>query len=340
MEYPILYKDWTVVRLAVHLINEECTVGDEINNGNNNCFKAEKSYKSTLVAFYNLNKNDINARKCLYDEIPEYYWFNLKTREWKLRHLQRHTIGRIFTVSFMNVELFSFQQLLLHVPVAKCESDLKIVNGFQWLSFKDSAKARGYLILKTITMNCFKKHVKARCKTFVYTTLYYLLRAEDKVVLSCASTGIAATLLRSGQTVHSMFLAPITLYNGNFRLFRLYRLRTTMLEKASLIIIDETSMLTKNESILEKSNYAILASTNAIVEFIKNKVLNTLSGDVEKVFSADSIRKVLDTNKNYYTMSIDNLNQLTSSSLLPHVLNLKVNVDIIVLRNLNIKERS
>uniref|UniRef100_A0A0K0FRE6 Uncharacterized protein n=1 Tax=Strongyloides venezuelensis TaxID=75913 RepID=A0A0K0FRE6_STRVS len=55
MEYPILYKDWTVVRLAVYLINEECTVADEINNGNNNCFKAEKGYKSTLLAYYGLN---------------------------------------------------------------------------------------------------------------------------------------------------------------------------------------------------------------------------------------------------------------------------------------------
>uniref|UniRef100_A0A0K0F1G1 Inositol-pentakisphosphate 2-kinase n=1 Tax=Strongyloides venezuelensis TaxID=75913 RepID=A0A0K0F1G1_STRVS len=111
MEYPILYKDWTVVRLAVHLINEECTVADEINNGNNNCFNAEKGYKSTLVAYYNPNENDINARK-----------------EEKLRHRQRRTIGRIFTVSPMNVELFSLRQLLLHVPGAKCE-DAAIARG-------------------------------------------------------------------------------------------------------------------------------------------------------------------------------------------------------------------
>ncbi|XP_011685465.1 PREDICTED: uncharacterized protein LOC105448515 [Wasmannia auropunctata] len=42
-------------------------------------------------------------------------------------------------------------------------------------------------------------------KTFIYTTLYYLLKSKEKIVSTMAFTGIAATLLPNGRTVHKVF---------------------------------------------------------------------------------------------------------------------------------------
>ena len=46
-------------------------------------------------------------------------------------------------------------------------------------------------------------------KTMVYNTLISLLKSRDIPVASCAWTGIASTLLRSGVTVHNLFKLPV-----------------------------------------------------------------------------------------------------------------------------------
>lgn len=49
-------------------------------------------------------------------------------------------------------------------------------------------------------------------KTFIYTTLYHMLRSENKNVNTMAYTEIAATLLPGGKTVHKSFGMPVPLY--------------------------------------------------------------------------------------------------------------------------------
>lgn len=49
-------------------------------------------------------------------------------------------------------------------------------------------------------------------KTFVYTTLYSLLKKRNKNVCTMAFTGIAATLLPNGKTVHKTFGLPVPLF--------------------------------------------------------------------------------------------------------------------------------
>ncbi|XP_071902732.1 uncharacterized protein [Coffea arabica] len=79
-------------------------------------------------------------------------------------------------------------------------------------------------------------------KTYLRRTLIARIRSQRKIVLSVASSGIAAILLPGGRTTHSRFKIPINLdelssysINKNSDLAKLIR-------EASLIIWDETPM--------------------------------------------------------------------------------------------------
>ena len=46
-------------------------------------------------------------------------------------------------------------------------------------------------------------------KTFLLSTILAAVRSEDKVALATATSGIAATLLPNGRTLHSRFKVPL-----------------------------------------------------------------------------------------------------------------------------------
>lgn len=46
-------------------------------------------------------------------------------------------------------------------------------------------------------------------KTFLYSLLLAYVRAQGKVALSVASSGIAALLMEGGRTAHSRFKIPV-----------------------------------------------------------------------------------------------------------------------------------
>ena len=52
-------------------------------------------------------------------------------------------------------------------------------------------------------------------KTFLYNTLCYHLRSQDKIVLCVASSGIDSLLLQGGCTAHSCFKIPIPFYESS-----------------------------------------------------------------------------------------------------------------------------
>ena len=79
-------------------------------------------------------------------------------------------------------------------------------------------------------------------KTFVYSTICHYLRANGKIVLCCASSGIAALLLPGGRTSHSRFRIPLDISEFSMCNIKHNTDLSILLQKIDLIIWDEVPM--------------------------------------------------------------------------------------------------
>ncbi|XP_071577023.1 uncharacterized protein [Temnothorax nylanderi] len=79
-------------------------------------------------------------------------------------------------------------------------------------------------------------------KTYLFNAFMSVIRGRNEEVLSCASTGIAATLLKGGRTYHSLFKLTIPIDDGAKSNIRGNSKVARELISAKLIIWDEVSM--------------------------------------------------------------------------------------------------
>ncbi|HEV7738154.1 MAG TPA: AAA family ATPase [Chlamydiales bacterium] len=79
-------------------------------------------------------------------------------------------------------------------------------------------------------------------KSFIWSTLAHALRAEGKIVLCVASSGIASLLLPGGRTAHSTFAIPIPTLDTSMCLIRRGSDKAQLMQEISLIIWDEAPM--------------------------------------------------------------------------------------------------
>ena len=83
-------------------------------------------------------------------------------------------------------------------------------------------------------------------KTFLYRTLCNHFRAQGKIVLCVASSGIAAELLPGGRTSHSRFQLPLVLNENSTTMMTGGSNAAELIRQAGLIIWDEVPMQNKH----------------------------------------------------------------------------------------------
>ena len=113
---------------------------------------------NTLTAWFKLNQNDSTARQYFYPEIPEHFTFDQKKRAWhKRKGYLGKVIGRMYSVSAAQGELYYLRLLLLNVKGAQSYDALKTVSGHVCETFKDAAVRLHLLADDSEWENCLEE---------------------------------------------------------------------------------------------------------------------------------------------------------------------------------------
>jgi hypothetical protein len=141
-----MHAEWPpVVRLAVHLPDQQPVLFDANAGPAQLAAAVEASRKTTLTQWMVLNAVDPAARTHLYREMPEHYTWDRSKKEWRARRAARIAIGRVYAAHPADSERYHLRLLLHHVKGATSFEDIRTVNGVLALTFKEAAYRRGLL---------------------------------------------------------------------------------------------------------------------------------------------------------------------------------------------------
>nr|CAH7714780.1 unnamed protein product [Callosobruchus chinensis] len=142
-EFSMHKMSHTIIQLGVHLENQQTVV---FTDQNVHEAAARSAEKSTLLAFFELNRTDESARQYLYTEIPTHFRFI--HGQWQPRISQSaadKVIARMYNYSFSDRERYYLRLLLLHVKGPTCFRDVRTYENIIYTSFREAAQARGLL---------------------------------------------------------------------------------------------------------------------------------------------------------------------------------------------------
>ncbi|GBN52918.1 hypothetical protein AVEN_68115-1 [Araneus ventricosus] len=143
-EFNLSHKSHTVVRLAVHLPQQQPIVYQDGQEAQ--AIERAALRKTTLTSWFELNKNDPSAHNISYSDIPQYYMFDKSTTNWKKRqHGGQNVIGRLPLVSILDAERYYLRMLLLCKSGAINFDDILTVNGLRCITFQQACQEYGLL---------------------------------------------------------------------------------------------------------------------------------------------------------------------------------------------------
>ncbi|GBM46501.1 hypothetical protein AVEN_66190-1 [Araneus ventricosus] len=143
-EFNLSHKSHTVVRLAVHLSQQQPIVYQDGQEAQ--AIERAALRKTTLTSWFELNKNDPSAHNISYSDIPKYYMFDKSTTNWKKRQRGgQNVIGILPVVSILDTERYYLRMLLLRKSGAISFDDILTINGLRCITFQQACQEYGLL---------------------------------------------------------------------------------------------------------------------------------------------------------------------------------------------------
>ncbi|XP_029174595.1 uncharacterized protein LOC114943179 [Nylanderia fulva] len=142
-------KSHAIIRLPVHLPSEQnVIISDHLNEQD---LQSALERITMLMDYFELNKRDVDAHQYVYTDIPLYYVFKKvildgkQISRWEKHQSKFNCIGRMYSVSPTEIELFHLRILLLNIKGATSYNALKTVNGVLHQTFTSACLALGLI---------------------------------------------------------------------------------------------------------------------------------------------------------------------------------------------------
>ncbi len=157
-----LHQEWpSVERLEIHLPRHHNVVFNPLDD-EDEVHERLLSTTSKLLQWFELNREDPNARQWRYIDIPEHYSWDKQRHQWKRRVNVVTKVARLPQVSASNLELAALRLILHYARGCGSFEDLATFNGHTYDSFRDAAKAAGLVEDDSEAVIIFQEIVRTR----------------------------------------------------------------------------------------------------------------------------------------------------------------------------------
>ncbi|TKR58437.1 hypothetical protein L596_029881 [Steinernema carpocapsae] len=254
-KYDMQDKSHHVERLAVHLEGEQLVYFRESDHDERVIQRAQEA-KTTLTAWFELNRADPEARQISYCDIPKFYTWNKKDKKWKKRE-RGYAIGRMYSVSPKEQERYRLRLLLLNVKGAisfenlrtvRVVDDSGVTTEVTFGTYSEAAKALGLLRGDEEWEECMRE-ASAHQMPFQLRTLFVVINVNPYFARQRVEV--------CGNGVYGNRGATVAEWKDHSRSFQAEswqrcggkrdspNTRRIALRDASLIIVDEASMVSR-----------------------------------------------------------------------------------------------